>query len=153
MSLYRLIFPGRFLCPKTYIPKIEILSNLNWMELTVEGICLCLFAKFLAWVEVAVLWITWVKAWVPEVCRADCSMLKYVSLQYLKMKTNSIFWTEKKIKKNEMRKILRDANCITKAHKISSIQMPWDLGYLVISMVGNHWVVSWMRDVDLHWRH
>lgn len=52
-----------------------------------------------------------------------------------------------------MRKILRDANCITKAHKISSIQMPWDLGYLVVSTVGNHWVVSWMRVVDLYWRH
>lgn len=68
------------------------------MELTVEGICLYLFAKFLVWVEGALLWILWIKAWDPEVCTADHSMLKYVSLQYLKMKTNSIFWTEKKNK-------------------------------------------------------
>lgn len=61
-------------------------------------------------------------------------------LQHVEVRIFAIFEDEnkfhfldrKKMRKNEMRKILRDANCIRKAHKISSIQMPWDLGYLVI---------------------
>lgn len=42
----------------------------------------------------------------------------------------------------EMPEILRDENCIAKAHEISTIEILWYLECLVVCMVRSHWMVS-----------